>query len=346
MGGDMSNQIFKVVEERVHQVRFFDYDGTILRSQFITDGASATAPNLPSHPRLTFTGWNNNFSEVKSDLDVGALYVTASGKVELDVTVGAEYREAAFYFEKLSDPSSSLMIDWGDGQSTTQTATEIFWKVHAYDVQGSYTISVYESTGAEFIVAPEGYYFDMSFCLNNIFMNSNAKLVGTFYSSDSPENLEILQNVVYTKSADSGEHPDLESFRARSYHTYETYPPFKHLTIPGEKASPILKGCKKLTTISIGNGVEIVGSKFVTNCISLTKIVFPQSVISISLGACTGCTAMQEYHFTSPQVISCNAPGDAIHIPTGCKIYVPWNLLNAYQTHLNWGVYKNYFIGE
>ena len=58
-----------------YTVTFKDHDGTTLKTQTVTHGSGATAPNNPSREGHTFTGWNPpDFSNVKSDLTVTAQY--------------------------------------------------------------------------------------------------------------------------------------------------------------------------------------------------------------------------------------------------------------------------------
>ena len=66
-----------VVEEDpvYYTVTFQDWDGTILKTEQVEQGQSATAPAAPVREGYTFIGWNQDFSNVQSDLLVKALYV-------------------------------------------------------------------------------------------------------------------------------------------------------------------------------------------------------------------------------------------------------------------------------
>ena len=57
-----------------YTVTFKDWDSTILKTETVTQGQSATAPANPSRTGYTFIGWDKDFSNVKSDLTVTALY--------------------------------------------------------------------------------------------------------------------------------------------------------------------------------------------------------------------------------------------------------------------------------
>jgi uncharacterized repeat protein (TIGR02543 family) len=56
-------------------VRFVDWDGTLLKSERVHSGGSATAPISPIREGYTFTNWDTLFTNVKTDLIVTAQYI-------------------------------------------------------------------------------------------------------------------------------------------------------------------------------------------------------------------------------------------------------------------------------
>ncbi len=65
----------------IYTVVFKDYDGTVLKTENVEEGDSATAPNDPSREGYKFIGWNLDFSNVSSDLEVVAKYANENAKV-------------------------------------------------------------------------------------------------------------------------------------------------------------------------------------------------------------------------------------------------------------------------
>ncbi|OEH85010.1 hypothetical protein BHU72_07430 [Desulfuribacillus stibiiarsenatis] len=61
-----------------HTVTFLDWNGTVLKSETVNHGTSATAPENPTRAGYTFTGWNIAFSNITNDLTVSAQYIITS----------------------------------------------------------------------------------------------------------------------------------------------------------------------------------------------------------------------------------------------------------------------------
>jgi len=57
-----------------YTVTFKDWDCTVLKTEQVEEGHSATPPANPTREGYTFTGWDKDFSYVQSDLIVSALY--------------------------------------------------------------------------------------------------------------------------------------------------------------------------------------------------------------------------------------------------------------------------------
>ena len=60
--------------QTTYTVVFKDYDGTVLKTEIVEDGKSATAPEAPVRNGYSFAGWDKQFESVKSDLIVTAFY--------------------------------------------------------------------------------------------------------------------------------------------------------------------------------------------------------------------------------------------------------------------------------
>lgn len=61
-------------------VTFVDHDGTLLKTETVESGKSATAPADPEREGFTFTGWDKAFDNVTADLTVTAQYAYATSE--------------------------------------------------------------------------------------------------------------------------------------------------------------------------------------------------------------------------------------------------------------------------
>ena len=69
-----SGLVYTVTYSLSYTVTFKDYDGTVLKTQTVESGKSATAPSNPTRAGYDFTGWDVNFSNITSNLTVTAQY--------------------------------------------------------------------------------------------------------------------------------------------------------------------------------------------------------------------------------------------------------------------------------
>ncbi|MBQ1977610.1 MAG: InlB B-repeat-containing protein, partial [Ruminococcus sp.] len=58
-----------------HTVTFVDWNGTVLKTQEVSPGSAATAPESPVREGYTFAGWDKSFSSITADTTVTATYV-------------------------------------------------------------------------------------------------------------------------------------------------------------------------------------------------------------------------------------------------------------------------------
>ena len=70
-----SGNTSKPITEIRYTVRFVNWDGTVLKTESVLSGSSATAPDEPAREGcFAFIGWDADFSNITRDLTVTALY--------------------------------------------------------------------------------------------------------------------------------------------------------------------------------------------------------------------------------------------------------------------------------
>ena len=71
---------FKAPAVETFTVTFVDYDGSVLKTETVESGKSATAPADPVREGYTFAGWDKSFDNVTEDITVTAKYTIEATK--------------------------------------------------------------------------------------------------------------------------------------------------------------------------------------------------------------------------------------------------------------------------
>ena len=64
-----------------YTVNFLDFDGSLIKSEDVEDGKSATAPEAPKRDGYEFVGWDKDFSNITADTTVTAQYQIVDNQV-------------------------------------------------------------------------------------------------------------------------------------------------------------------------------------------------------------------------------------------------------------------------
>lgn len=166
--GEIENGGGSSYQEGDFSVQFIDFDGRIIKEQWVISGSSAVPPtayeiyrafciyshNEPLsqteweangsviHDKLVFREWNRSYENVGRDIDVGAVYDTVEGATFLQVAVGYGGRSMTIG-TKISLYSGS-QIDWGDGTVSANTShTYINSGFYWIKITGNFTITHY-----------------------------------------------------------------------------------------------------------------------------------------------------------------------------------------------------------
>jgi 5'-nucleotidase/UDP-sugar diphosphatase len=89
--------------KRKHTVKFYDGD-ELLKTEEVLDGSSATAPDVLKEG-YDFIGWDKEFSNITSNLDVNALFEIQTFTVKFYVFNDVYYEEVVEYNKSATSPS-------------------------------------------------------------------------------------------------------------------------------------------------------------------------------------------------------------------------------------------------
>jgi uncharacterized repeat protein (TIGR02543 family) len=242
-------------------VRFIDYDGTILKQQRVNSGNAATAPTVPTHAGLTFQEWNNAFSAVTGDIDVGATYITSDGKTHAKVRLTVPSGLSLTLFLNKSN-ADEMTVDWGhDSAVSTFTNSGNFnTGAHVFPDYGDYEITIWMSSGT------------------GTYGFGNGTEATTFVGG----NTQAQRNTLLELYAG-------ERVVALSIHAFRSCYSLTSLTLPagmtGSIGANAFRSCYSLTSLTLPAGMTgSIGADAFYNCYSLVSLILPAGMTG-SIGA-------------------------------------------------------------
>lgn len=113
----LSNLVYTVsyTIAEIFTVTFVDYDGTILSTQSVQEGSSATAPSNPTRDGYTFIGWDTDFSNITSNLTITAQYE----EIVVVLNDFPPFTDAGWYLD--ADATNTLTETYSYGFNTATT---------------------------------------------------------------------------------------------------------------------------------------------------------------------------------------------------------------------------------
>lgn len=270
-----------------YTVKVIDYDGTVLLEKKGNTGDVIDLPTAPTHDKLIFEEWsasvnvtNNQVTIADNDITVGAIYTTASGQSEFDITL-----------TKVTGLSVTLKMngtkDWGDGSSGTTTT-------HTYTAYGDYTIKCNGKTMTT--SSSSGLFGQSSSAINYSCVRvrlANITSIGGYA-------LNYCYSLTSITIPSSGISIGSNAFQACYSLT--------SISIPDGTTNirvSAFSDCASLTSITIPSSITIIGNNAFYNCSSLTSITIPSGVTSIGTYAFFSC-----YTLTNISIPSITSIGD------------------------------------
>ena len=262
------------------QVRFFDYDGTLVDSYSKADfNALSAMPSNPTHTGLTAQGWNWTLAQAKAQLtacpdgvlNIGQMYTTDTGDTRLYIHIDEDAPDSrlTFYVRFTSSTANNVTIDWGDGVTETQGSINAINYAHTYATGGDYVIKLTVNSGTISFVGTSG--------------NTGSSIFGSRSSGSSYNRGRI-------RKAEIGN--NVTSIGTYAFHSCYS---LTSVTIPSGVTSIgtyAFYGCYSLTGITIPSNVTSIGSNVFYYCYSITSITIPSTVTNIDASAFYYCYSL------------------------------------------------------
>lgn len=295
-GADGYSQVFVNAKPEVvpqSDVNFYDYDGTILYSYTASEFAELTEmPANSIHDGLTSQGWNWSLADAKAQVtaigvcDIGQMYITDDGKTRLY----CHFEDAVKHFYFGLGVNGTLLIDWGDGTTSTMTGSDrgsVTRTEHTYATGGDYVITITVSSGNFAFSGTSNYGY--------LFSKSDVNASNIHYP-----NLACLKRVELGSNVYFGNY----SFCRCSNLEYVTIPSdmpssvgtcvfylcynLKHITIPTKSSSPITSLTNymfyyaySLQSISLPKTITTINNSLFYNACALKRFVMPSTITSV-----------------------------------------------------------------
>jgi hypothetical protein len=364
------------------RVRFFDYDGTLLKTQYVESGEDATPPTLPTHSQFTFQGWNGSYENVTEKRDLTPHYTRTDGKILVTVKVTS----LTGLTVRLNYHNSSLCsIAWGDGQTSTGGSINAS---HTYASAGIYDILITPDSTLPFklgttttnhaFIGETTNQATTNSALLKIELGGNVSLERNylFYQCDSFTTMNIP--LIATSFGTNWQARYLKwfapplavtDFPPAFYNNYslKSYVIPENITSIGENAfrtclfleeitlpngltsigNSAFQGCNSLSEITLPSGLLSLGSSAFRQCYNLEEITLPSGIATIEAYTFYNCYNLKKIVIEKTDALVTLAATDAFSSTNAdLKIYVPDALVNDYKTETNWNIYADYIVGH
>ena len=297
-------------------VRFFDIDGTILKEQYVNAGNSAVAPSNPTYDStyLVFSQWNQTFTNIQNDTDIGAIYDTIDGKTYLFLRI-TDTTGFQPTFQLNKSTTALMTINWGDGTTNTTSTSGDFTitKTAAYSSVGNYVVTIscagnfQTSTSTGYLL---GFNTTYSSTLLKLYMGSTMVLnIGTNFTTHralsivSINKLSGIPNTTFAGCV-SLIHCNLSSLTTGIASTFDGCHSLKSVSIPQSVTSVSacpFRDCyalKKLILTSVTS--SILSNDGFVNCYSLEEVILNDNLPTFgNSGHFSSCTSLKKFKIPS-----------------------------------------------
>ena len=236
-------------------VRFFDYDGSLLYSFTKEEFLSlAEFPASPTQKGLVFQSWNWSLTDAQEfvnkygKIDIGATYITDDGKTRLYVTlIDKNSCYIAVWFTQMN--IGGVTIDWGDGTEPEKGASNVSTSsfFHAYEDVGDYVITIDVAEGSTMYLGDGTSYNVMS----------KTDLMGRIGGSDSNK-LKKVELGLRTKI---------------NRHSFRNCRALKYIVLPNGTEYPDFTNCNNLKAVVVPKGATAL---YCDTCHSLSVVSLPK----------------------------------------------------------------------
>lgn len=276
--------------------RVVDYDGEVLKEEWLSNGDTFTLPEIPVHEGLVFDCWscsqdivNNQTIVNNNNIMAGPIYHTQSGKIEV-----------VLFMSKKSTMTltgiNASTVEWGDGSTGSLT--------HTYAKEGYYTIK-FTNPDATFFLNLTTYGFERDSVIevrmpNTVYGVADNGFAGyrklarvslpstissNYAYSNTYNGCYALKCIIYPPSV----HSLYTNVHRDNYNLKYAVIPSGFLTM--RENSGVFYNCPSLRDIVLPNGFTTLGGTFY-GCYSLSNIILPDTLKTIGQNCFYNCYSL------------------------------------------------------
>ncbi len=156
-------------EKNIYTVNFLDKDGMLIDSQQVPYLESAVSPAVPEVEGFTFSGWDNSYSEICSDIDIKATYIDSTEITKISI----DKNSVDLSVNETSKISATVVL------GANSSNNHVIWQVEdgtiaSVDDEGNVTAIDYGTTQVFTISEDSG---DVAICEVNVVCQHNYESV-------------------------------------------------------------------------------------------------------------------------------------------------------------------------
>lgn len=333
-------------------VRVIDYDGTILKEEYLNEGDVFTLPDSPSNSGLTFQGWScpltitdNTVTISNNDLTIGAVYTTSSGATEFDIVLD----DSSNLTVKINyDIESWPNVDWGDGTTSDQEQS-----THTYSSVGSYTIKINDiSQINDFCIGQSESAIDTKLTAVRVGSSVTTITYQAFYNCTALKTISIPNGVYIGASSAFNNCYNLQSIvlpndGSEDMQQFADCHCLMYIAIPSKinyMGYETFKNCYSLKNITFPDYFIGIGQNSFSNCHSMTRISLSDFVSGIDDECFDSCYSVVEYNLTKVSGVIPLGSNCFNNINPVCKVKVTSSLYSTWVNATNWDALANYMV--
>ena len=285
-------------------IRFIDYDGTVVQSYSAADFANLSElPANPSHTGLTAQGWNWALADAKTyvaangKLDIGQMYAsnTTDGKTYLHIRLG-EGRLKPYLGLTGNSSGTVVSIDWGDGSATESVTldTSTIYTPHGYSSDGEYVITITVTNGTISLSSTSS-STDLFRKSSSASANNDKVYANILTKAELGTKVTSIGNSAFTGCSSLASVTIPSTVTSIGNYAFNYCYSLSSITIPSSVISigiNAFNSCYSLSSITIPSTVTSISTSTFQNCFSLTSVIISSTVTSIGQSAFSGCSAL------------------------------------------------------